>query len=158
MEFYVESTRDYANELLEQTRNYFLAVKKEKGYSYRDLANLSGISEDTIKNFCSGKTSKNAGFITIIVLAMALNIDLNSLVGYTPQKDTVTKPLIEPIDTNIDVIVKTYEERIADIKELCEERIADVRKCCDIRISDLKQNYEERLTEQKELLISTLNK
>ena len=142
MEFYVESTRDYANELLEQTRNYFLAVKKEKGYSYRDLANLSGISEDTIKNFCSGKTSKNAGFITIIVLAMALNIDLNNLVGYTPQN--VTKPLIEPVDTNIDVIVKTYEERIADIKELCEIRIEDIRKCCDLRISDIKSMYENK--------------
>lgn len=156
MEAYIESARNYANELLERTRTCILAVKKARNYSYKDMANISGISEETIKNFCNGKTSKNAGYITIIILAMSLNIDLNELVGYTPKKETEalnTSPTIETPDTSIEAIVKLYEERIEDVKTLCELRVADVQKCCDIRIADMKQNCEERIQEQKDLLL-----
>jgi transcriptional regulator with XRE-family HTH domain len=151
MEAYIESTRNYANELLERTRTCILAVKKARNYSYKDMANISGISEETIKNFCNRKTSKNAGYITIIILAMSLNIDLNELVGYTPKKETEslnTSPISKTPDT-IEAIVKLYEERIEDVKALCELRVADVQKCCDLRIADIKQNCEERIAEQK---------
>lgn len=144
MDAYIESTRKKANELLETARNNILSIKKARNLSYRDLANISGMSEDTIKNFCSGKTDKNTGYITVTMLAMSLNCDLNELVGYEPKKEIEANnivPVIEVADSHIDNIVKAYESHIEDIKALCE-----------IRISDLKQSYEERMKEQREML------
>lgn len=142
--------------LVDKAREYILALKEAGNFSFEDMANMSGVPQPTIKNICSGKTSKNAGFSTITNLIMSLGGDLNELVGYEKKKQievNSTVSLKETYEMRIADLIKSYEERIEDIKELCEVRIADVQKCCDIRITDLKQNYEERLKEQRELLL-----
>ena len=146
--------------VLEKVKDYLVALKETGDFTFEDIANMSGIPISTLRNIYSGKTP-DARFGTIAKLVVSLGGDLNEILGYEKTKEieiNSTVLLKETYEVRMADMIKSYEERIADIKELCEERIADVRKCCDIRISDLKQNYEERLTEQKELLISTLNK
>lgn len=141
--------------LVDKAREYILALKEAGNFSFEDMANMSGVPQPTIKNICSGKTSKNAGFSTITNLIMSLGGDLNELVGYEKKKEievNSTVSLKETYEMRIADIISSYEQRIEDIKALCEMRIEDVQKCCEVRISDMKQNYEERIKDQKEML------
>ena len=141
--------------LVDKAREYILALKEAGNFSFEDMANMSGVPQPTIKNICSGKTSKNAGFSTITNLIMSLGGDLNELVGYEKKKEievNSTVSLKETYEMRIADLIKSYEKRIEDVKALCEVRIADVHKCCDTRIADLRANYEERIREQREML------
>ena len=138
----------------ENAKGYILALKEAGNFTFEDIANLSGIPLQTIRNICSGKTP-DARFGTIAKIVISLGGDLNELVGYEKKKEievNSTVSLKETYEMRIADLINSYEQRIEDIKALCEVRIADVQKCCDIRITDLKQNYNERLAEQKELL------
>ena len=142
--------------LLEKAREYIIALKEAGDFSFEDMANMSGIPAQTIRNFCTKKTEKNPGYATIIKLVISLGGDVNELVGYEKKKEievNSTVSLKETYEMRIADLIKSYEERIEDIKALCETRIADVQKCCEIRIADVKQNYEDRIKEQKELFM-----
>ena len=133
---------------------YTAPIKEAGSFSLEDIANVSGIPLQTVRNICSGKTP-DAHFSTIAKIVISLGGDLNELIGYEKKKEieiNSTVSLKETYEMRISDIINSYDQRIADIKALCEVRIADVQKCCDIRIADLKQNYEERLREQREML------
>lgn len=140
---------------IEKARIYMKALMKAGDYTVEDVAAMTESSVNTLKNFLSGKTSKNPGFDPITNWILALGGDLNELVGYDKKKEIEVNSqlsLKETYEMRASDMAKFYEARIEDIKTLCEMRIADVQKNCEIRISDLKQNYEERLKEQRELL------
>jgi transcriptional regulator with XRE-family HTH domain len=143
--------------VMENVRNYILALKDAGNFSNNDIANVSGVPIETVRNILSGKTAKNAGFGTITKIIISLGGDLNELVGYEKKKEievNSTVSLKETYEMRIADIVSSYETRIEDIKVLCDMRVSDVQKCCEIRISDMKRNYEERLEEQRQLLMS----
>lgn len=140
--------------VLDKAKEYILALKEAGSFTFEDIANVSGIPIQTIRNICSGKTP-DARFGTVAKIVISLGGDLNELIGYEKKKEievNSTVSLKETYEMRIADIMNSYEQRIEDIKALCETRIADVQKCCEIRIADLKQNYEERLKEQKEML------
>lgn len=140
--------------VLDKAKEYILALKEAGSFTFEDIANVSGIPIQTIRNICSGKTP-DARFGTVAKIVISLGGDLNELIGYEKKKEievNSTVSLKETYEMRITDIMNSYEQRIEDIKALCETRIADVQKCCEIRIADLKQNYEERLKEQKEML------
>jgi transcriptional regulator with XRE-family HTH domain len=142
--------------IMDNVRQYILALKEAGSFSTNDISNLSGVPLETVKNILSGKTSKNAGFGTIAKLVISLGGDLNELIGYEKKKEievNSTVSLKETYEMRISDITSSYETRIEDIKALCELRVSDVQKCCEIRISDMRKNYEERLEEQKQLLL-----
>ena len=129
----------------EKAREYILALKETGNFSFEDIANISGIPVQTVRNILSGKTP-DARFGTIAKLVISLGGDLNELIGYEKKKE---------IEVNSTVSLKeTYEMRIADLIKSYEARIEDIKEFCEIRLSDMKQNYEERLKAQKELLLS----
>ena len=143
--------------LMDNVRQYILALKEAGSFSTNDIANLSGVPLETVKNILSGKTSKNAGFGTIAKLVISLGGDLNELIGYEKKKEievNSTVSLKETYEMRIADLIKSYEARIEDMKSFCELRISDVQKCCETRITDMKHNYEERLEEQKQLLLN----
>ena len=138
----------------EKAKEYIMALKEAGNFTYEDIANLSGIPLQTIRNICLGKTP-DARFGTITKIVISLGGDLNELIGYEKKKEievNSTVSMKETYEMRISDLINSYEQRIEDIKKLCEERIADVQKCCEVRIADLKQNYNERLTEQREML------
>ena len=139
--------------VLDKAKDYILALKEAGNFTFEDMANVSGIPLQTIRNICTGKTP-DARFGTIAKLVISLGGDLNELIGYEKKKEievNSTVSLKETYEMRIADLIKSYETRIDDIKALCETRIADVKKCCETRLADMKQNYEERLTDYKEM-------
>jgi len=140
--------------IIDKAREYIVALQDAGDFTFEDMANLSGIAQQTIRNFVTKKTEKNPGFATITKLVISLGGDLNELIGYEKKKEievNSTVSLKETYEMRITDITNSYEQRIADIKALCEERIADVKKCCETRLADMKQNYEERLTDYRNI-------
>lgn len=136
----------------DKTKEYIMALKEAGNFSYEDIANISGIPLQTVRNICSGKTP-DARFGTIAKIVISLGGDLNELIGYEKKKEiqiNSTVSLKETYEMRISDLIDSYDRRIEDIKELCEMRIVDVQKCCEARIADIKQNYEERLAAQME--------
>ena len=141
--------------VIEKAREYILALKDAGRFTFEDMANISGVPFQTVRNFCTGKTEKNPGFPVIVKLVISLGGDLNELIGYEKKKEievNSTVSLKETYEMRIADITNSYEARIEDIKAICETRIADILQCCETRISDLKQNYEERISAYKEAL------
>ena len=137
----------------EKAKEYILALKDAGKFTFEDIANVSGIPIQTVRNICSGKTP-DARFGTIAKLVISLGGDLNELIGYEKKKEIEVNSMVslkETYEMRISDLIKSYETRIEDIKALCELRIADVQKCCEIRIADMKQNFEERMNERKEM-------
>lgn len=141
--------------LIEKARSYILALQEAGDFSYEDMANISGVPFQTVRNFLTKKTDKNPGFATIVKLVISLGGDLNELIGYDKKKEieiNSTVSLKETYEMRIADIINSYETRIDDIKQLCETRIADVKNCCETRITDMKRNYDERIAVYKEVL------
>ena len=138
MEQYIESVTQQITNILERAKDCIIAVKKAKGYTNRDLANISNISEDTIKNFLSGKTLKNTGFIVVISLATSLGIDLNEMIGYTPPQKAEISVVTTANENYVAEIIKAYESRIDDIKTMYEQRLADNKEMYERIIVELK--------------------
>lgn len=138
----------------DKIKEYIIALKEAGKFTLEDIANLSGIPLQTVRNIYTGKTP-DARFGTVAKIVIALGGDLNELIGYEKKKEievNSTVSLKETYEMRISDLIDSYDRRIEDIKELCEMRIVDVQKCCEIRIADMKRNFEERIAEQKELL------
>ena len=65
---------------LDNIRSYLVALKEAGNFTYEDIANLSGIPIQTVRNIYSGKTP-DARFGTISKLVISLGGDMNELVG-----------------------------------------------------------------------------
>ena len=142
--------------LMDNVRQYLLALKDISKITTKDWSNLSGVPVETIKNILSGKTEKNAGFITIVKLIISLGGDINEAVGYEKKKEVELNSIVsitESYEKRIENITKSYETRIEEIKSFCDQRIADVRKCCDIRVEDICRIYDEQLKNQREYFV-----
>ena len=138
----------------EKAREYLVALKETGHFSYEDIANLSGIPVQTVRNIITGKTP-DPRFGTVAKMIISMGGDLNEIIGYEKKKEievNSTVSLKETYELRIADLVKSYEERIEDIKAFCEQRVTDVQKCCELRLADTKRNYEERLAEQREML------
>jgi transcriptional regulator with XRE-family HTH domain len=127
----------------EKVREYLTALKNAGDFTYEDIANLSGIPHQTVRNIYTGKTP-DPRFATVAKIIISLGGDLNEIIGYEKKKD---------IEVNSTVTLKeTYEMRIADLIKSYEERIEDVKAFCELRLADVRRGYEERIAELKELL------
>lgn len=131
----------------EKARDYIIALKEAGNFSVEDIANMSGIPTQTVRNILTGKTP-DARFGTVTKLVISLGGDLNQIVGYEKKKEievNSTVSLKETYEMRISDIISSYEARIEDMKAFCELRISDVQKSCDARIEDIKRNFDERL-------------
>lgn len=138
----------------DKAKEYILALKDAGDFKMEDIAAMSGVPVQTIRNICSGKTP-DARFATIAKIVFSMGGDLNELVGYERKKEIEkgsTVSLKETYEMRIADLIESHNQRIEDIKELCEARIVDIQKCCETRIADMKRNFEERIAEQRELL------
>ena len=139
MEAYIESVREQALNLAETAQAVILAEKKAKGYTNKDLANISGIAEDAIKRFLSDKTHKNPGIYIVITLSISLGLDLNDVFGYTP-----------PSKLESSVVAVRDENYIEEIIEICDRRVEDVKSLCELRLADKDAMYERLIRELKD--------
>jgi hypothetical protein len=77
-------------------------------------------------------------------LITSLGGDLNEIIGYEKKKEIEVNSMVS--------LKETYEMRIADIIKSYEERIDDIKAFCELRLADMRQSYEERIAELKEML------
>ena len=127
----------------DRVREYLIALKNSGSFSHEDIANLSGIPLQTVRNIYNGKTP-DPRFATVAKIIISLGGDLNEIIGYEKKKE---------IEVNSTVSRKeTYEMRIADLIKSYEERIEDVKAFCELRLADTRKCYEDRIAELKELL------
>ena len=127
----------------DKVREYLTALKDSGNFSYEDIANLSGIPHQTVRNIYTGKTP-DPRFATVAKIIISLGGDLNEIIGYEKKKE---------IEVNSTVSLKeTYEMRMADLINSYENRVEDVKAFCELRLADMRQSYEERIAEIKEML------
>ena len=137
----------------DKVREYLIALKETGNFSYEDVANLSGIPTQTVRNIYTGKTP-DPRFATVAKIIISLGGDLNEIIGYEKKKEievNSTVSLKETYEMRIADLIKSYEDRIEDIKSLCDQRVEDIRKCYEMRITDIKQGIKEMYAEQKGL-------
>ena len=135
----------------EKAREYLIALKETGRFSYEDVANLSGIPVQTVRNIYTGKTP-DPRFATVAKIIISLGGDLNEIIGYEKKKEievNSTVSMKETYEMRIADLIKSYEDRIQDIKTLCDQRVEDVRKCYEMRVQDIRQGFKEMLAEQK---------
>lgn len=144
---------------IDKAKDYITALKEAGNFTFEDIANISGIPFQTVKNILSGKTP-DARFGTVAKIVLSLGGDLNELVGYEKKKEievNSTVSLKETYEMRIADLIKSYETRIEDVKELYELRVADIQNYCETRIADMKCSFEQRLEDQKQLLLNLKN-
>jgi transcriptional regulator with XRE-family HTH domain len=130
----------------EKVRAYLVALKDTGHFSYEDIANLSGIPLQTVRNIFTGKTP-DPRFATVAKIIISLGGDLNEIIGYEKKKEievNSTVSLKETYEMRIADLIKSYEERIADVKAFCDQRVADVEKYYELRLRDMRDFYENR--------------
>ena len=128
---------------IEKIKDYMIALKNSGNFSYEDIANLSGLPHQTVRNIFTGKTP-DPRFATVAKIIISLGGDLNEIIGYEKKKE---------IEVNSTVSLKeTYEMRIADLIKAYEERIEEIKAFCELRLADTRKCYEDRIAELKELL------
>jgi hypothetical protein len=138
---------------MENVRQYLQALKAKSKITVKDWSTLSGVPADTIKNILSGKTEKNAGFITMIKIITSLGGDVNEAVGYEKKKEVELNSILsitESYEKRLEEMAKSYELRLEDMKNVGDLRVADVLKCCDIWVDSIRRFYEEQLKEQRQ--------
>ena len=130
----------------DKVREYLTALKDAGNFAYEDIANLSGIPLQTVRNIYTGKTP-DPRFATVAKIIISLGGDLNEIIGYEKKKEievNSTVSLKETYEMRIADLIKSYEERIEDVKAFCELRGADAKNACETRLADMKAFYEGR--------------
>ena len=138
----------------DKVREYLIGLKDTGNFSYEDIANLSGIPVQTVRNIYTGKTP-DPRFATVAKIIISLGGDLNEIIGYEKKKEievNSTVSLKETYEMRIADLIKSYEDRIEDIKAICDKRVEDVRKCYEMRITDIRQGFKEMLAELREMM------
>ena len=138
MESYIASVKEQALDILNHAWSVLRTEKKARGYTNKDLANTSGISEDTVKYLLADKPPKDPRAFPMIMIAMSMELDLNYVFGYNPP----TKP-----DTSVVTIKEDYY--VSDIMKVCESRVEDVKAMCELRLKDKDAMYERIIAELK---------
>lgn len=128
---------------MDKVKDYLTALKESGDFTYEDIANLSGIPHQTVRNIYTGKTP-DPRFGTIAKIIISLGGDLNEIVGGEKKKEIEVNSMVS--------LKETYEMRIADIVKSYEERIEDLKALCELRLADMRRSYDERIAEIKELL------
>ena len=125
---------------VERAKDYILALKQAGSFSVEDIANMSGIPLQTVRNILSGKTP-DARFGTIAKLVISMGGDLNELVGTEKKKEVEINSMVS--------LKETYEMRIADIIRSYDVRIEDIKAMCELRLKDKDEMYERIIAELK---------
>jgi predicted transcriptional regulator len=125
---------------VERAKDYILALKQAGSFSVEDIANMSGIPLQTVRNILSGKTP-DARFGTIAKLVISMGGDLNELVGAEKKKEVEINSMVS--------LKETYEMRISDIIRSYDVRIEDIKAMCELRLKDKDEMYERIIAELK---------
>jgi transcriptional regulator with XRE-family HTH domain len=101
IEFMTEDVEDQAQAIYERTFNLLLKAIKESGLTDDVIAERCGKSQAWVNRIRHGKRGRNLPFITILKLALALNIDLTTLYLSASPTQSKLKALLSEINKMI---------------------------------------------------------
>lgn len=123
---------------------YLESLKEQGHFTIDEIANLSGISKDTVKNVFSGKT-KDPGIFTIAPIIFAMGGNLDAVFNRSKK---------ESADANSIVLLKEmYENHLNDVKDHYEHRLSEIKEHYNEmkeRNTEMKERHEERIAEINE--------
>lgn len=97
---------DYLNKLRE--------LKKEKGLTNEDIAELADVPENTVARIMSGGT-QNPQFETVVRIAIALGGSVDQILGLAPETP-------EPLPTRVENVVSNYADLLKSKDDLLTEK------------------------------------
>ena len=139
MESYIASVKEQALDILNHAWSVLRSEKKARGYTNKDLANTSGISEDTVKYLLADKPPKAPRAFPMIMIAMSMELDLNYVFGYNPPSKPDTSVVTIKEDYYVSDIIMLSDKRVEDVKAMCEQRITDINAMWEARYNELKE-------------------
>ena len=151
METYIASVKEQALDILNHAWSVLRTEKKARGYTNKDLANTSGISEDTVKYLLADKPPKDPRAFPMIMIAMSMELDLNYVFGYNPPTKPDTSVVTIKEDYYVSDIIMLSDKRVEDVKAMCEARLKDKDEMCELRLADNNAMWEARYNDLKEM-------
>lgn len=151
MEAYIASVKEQALDVLNHAWSVLRAEKKARGWTNRHLANISGVSEDTVKYLLAEKPPKDPRAFPMIMIAMAMELDLNYVFGYTPPQKADASVVTIKEDCYVADIIMLSDKRVEDVKAMCEARLKDKDEMCELRIADNNAMWQARYNDLKEM-------
>ena len=130
----------------EVVAEYLNSLKTKTGLTYEAIAEISQISESSVKNLCLGK-SGDPQIKTIAPIVYALGGSMDEMLNPKKSKDEVK-------ETTIIALKDSYEYQAALLKGANEQHINNIRSHYAQHHEDLKENYERRLADKRELIDS----
>ena len=141
MEAYIASVKEQALDVLNHAWSVLRAEKKARGYTNKDLANTSGISEDTVKYLLADKPPKDPRAFPMIMIAMSMELHLNYVFGYNPPSKPDTSVVTIKEDYYVSDIIMLSDKRVEDVKAMCEQRLADKDAMYERIIKEIKEQH-----------------
>lgn len=118
-------------------------LKKEKGLSNEDIAEIADVPETTIAKIMSG-TTQDPRFETITRIIIALGGSVDQILGIAPENP-------EPLPTRVDSVVSNY----IDILKAKDDLIAEKEKRIEVqdkRINSLDKAVQNLRKEKSRIL------
>lgn len=112
---------------------YLEALKEQGNFTIDEIANLSGISKDTVKNVFSGKT-KDPGIYTIAPIIYALGGNLDAVFNRSKKETTEANSLV--------VLKEMYENHLTDVKDHYEHRLTELKGHQADRIAEIHEHID----------------
>ena len=83
-----------ANDELEAVGQALASLCKKKGYSYRELAKVSGVAQGTISNMAGGKTFEISNLFKVLKVLNTQIGDFFMDAGFTDESDQYTDTIL----------------------------------------------------------------
>lgn len=123
--------------------NYLTKLKEKTGLTYETIAEMTDLSESTVKNLFTGK-SEDPRLNTVAPVIYALNGSVDEM--FTGR----TKESLQEI--SMASIKEMYEFQLAEMAKMNELHIGNIRAHYEQHREDVTQNYEMRLADKHEIL------
>lgn len=116
---------------------YLADLKVQKNLSWNDIANLSNVPVQTVRNIFSGETS-NPGFASVAAIVKAMGGSLDELAD-------IPREGVERSD--FEAMTERYEDRIVQITDHYERQIAQIIESNERRIQEINDREIQRTRE-----------
>lgn len=123
---------------------YLSSLKTKTGLTYEAIAEISKISESSVKNLCLGKTN-DPQMNTIAPVVYALGGSLDEMFNPAKSKDEIK-------ETSVLAIKDVYEFQLSAMKESYDEQVNNIRSHYEQHHHDLVENFEKRLADKREII------
>lgn len=127
---------------------YLNDLKKARNMSWSEIANLSSVPQQTVRNIFSGET-QNPSFMAVASIVTAMGGSLDEMMEIPrelpPPSDLEVMP--NNYEARLERTKRSYEDRIVQFSGQYERQIQLLTESNERRVSELNQSFERRIAE-----------